>query len=88
MKLDDAMRHHGFDEHKLAHTYLGLADDLVKKKGERKLLLDLLKETTKVLWVPPRPAERAIIREGPVPVILVHNVPRPFHDPAHSQLPL
>ena len=81
MKLDDAMRHHGFDEHKVARSMVGLADNLENKKNQPKVYLDLLKEGIKILWVPPRPTERAIASDAPVPVILVHNVPRPVRDP-------
>jgi hypothetical protein len=77
MKLDVAFRSHGFDEHRIATSMVGLADNLEKKKDEPKLFLDLLKEGIKVLWTPPRPADRAVATEGPVPVILFHNVPRP-----------
>ena len=82
MKLDDAMRHHGFDEHKVAQSMVGLANHLEKKKNEPKVFLDLLKEGIKVLWVPPRAAERALANDsgGPVPVILVHNVARPVRE--------
>jgi hypothetical protein len=85
MKLDDAMRHHGFDEHKVAKSMVGLSDHLGKKRTQPKLFLDLLKEGIKVLWTPPRPADRAAVSEGPVPVILVHNVPRPVRDHASGQ---
>jgi hypothetical protein len=77
MKLDDAFRKHGFDEHKIATSMVGLSDSLEKNNTEPKLFLDLLKEGIKVLWTPPRPADRAVATEGPVPVILFHNVPRP-----------
>jgi hypothetical protein len=77
MKLDAAFRSHGFDEHRIATSLVGLADNLERKKTQPKLLLDLLKEGIKVLWTPPRPADRATATDGPVPVILVHNVPRP-----------
>lgn len=79
MKLDAAMRHHGFDEHKLARSAVGLLDDFEKRKNERKLHLDLLKEGFKIFSVP-RPADRPIIAEGPVPVVLMHSVPRPVRD--------
>lgn len=87
MKLDDAFRRHGFDEHKIATSMVGLSDDLEKKKTEPKLFLDLLKEGIKVLWTPPRPADRAAASEGPVPVILVHNVPRPTRALAAAPAP-
>ena len=77
MKLDAAFRSHGFDEHRIATSMVGLADNLERKENEPKLFLDLLKEGIKVLWTPPRPADRAVATEGPVPVILFHNVPRP-----------
>jgi hypothetical protein len=77
MKLDAAFRRHGFDEHRIATSMVGLADNLEKRETEPKLFLDLLKEGIKVLWTPPRPADRTAATEGPVPVILVHNVPRP-----------
>jgi hypothetical protein len=80
MKLDDAMRHHGFDEHKVAKSMVGLANNLETKKTESKVFLDLLKEGIKVLWVPPRPSDRAFASDGPVPVMLFHNVPRPVRD--------
>lgn len=80
MKLDDAFRRHGFDEHKIAASMVGLSESLEKKRTQPKLFLDLLKEGIKVLWTPPRPADRPIIAEGPVPVVLMHSVPRPVRD--------
>src|SRR5580704_4887703 len=72
MKLDAAFRRHGFDEHRIATSMVGLADNLEKNKTQPKLFLDLLKEGINVLWTPPRqPADRAAVSEGPVPVILV-----------------
>lgn len=72
MTLEDALRLAGFDQLTLARAYAGLLRDLTRKKDEPKILLDLLKETTKFFWVPPRAADR-----GPMQVVLVHNVPRP-----------
>jgi hypothetical protein len=87
MKLDAAFRRHGFDEHRIATSMVGLADNLEKRETEPKLFLDLLKEGIKVLWTPPRPADRAAVTEGPVPVILVHNVPRPTRALAPAPAP-
>jgi hypothetical protein len=75
MPLEDALRLAGFDQLTLARAYAGLLRDLTRKKDEPKLLLDLLKETTKFFWAPPRAADR-----GPVQVVLVHNVPRPARE--------
>jgi hypothetical protein len=87
MKLDAAFRRHGFDEHRIATSMVGLADNLEKRETEPKLFLDLLKEGIKVLLTPPRPADRSVATEGPVPVILFHNVPRPRRALAPAPVP-
>jgi len=71
MPLEDALRLAGFDQLTLARAYAGLLRDLTRRKDEPKILLDLLKETTKFFWAP-RTADRGLMQ-----VVLVHNVPRP-----------
>lgn len=83
--LGEAMRKHGLDEHAIAQTYAGVVKTLSKKKtgeGTEKLLVDVLKECSRVLE-PPLSKERAGERgssNAPVAVHLSHNVPRPVRN--------
>ncbi len=78
VKMEEALREEGIDERKIAQGYasmhgtLGDSDD----KGDLKLFFDVLKENARVLE-PPRPPDRSGACDGPVTVILKHNVPRP-----------
>jgi hypothetical protein len=71
-KLAEAMRNTGIDEWKFA-AVLNSQVDRLEKAGEEKLLLEVLKEVGKTL----DPAKRAASSLDPVPVNLLHNVPRP-----------
>jgi hypothetical protein len=82
------MRRAGIDEHYIAGKYVGVADKLTKNENKdsgEKLLVDILKEFTRVLDPPKtsgeraaeRLAERAAGADAPTPIILVHHVDRP-----------
>jgi hypothetical protein len=75
VKLADAFRQWGLDEHKVAATYAGVFDNLARDTTGRKekQLVDVLKECTRVL----SPPERGAASDNSVPVFLVHDVPRP-----------
>jgi hypothetical protein len=73
------MRKVGLDEYMVAETYAGVVQTLrTRNEGEgiEKLLVDVLKECTRVLEPPAKVADRAG-GETPVQVQLIHNVPRP-----------
>ncbi len=75
VKMGDAMRGLGLDELKLAETFSSLLDRVDKPKKE-KMLLEVLRECGKLLEVYPS-ASRSAGGSDPVPVQLVHSVPRP-----------
>jgi len=88
MGLADAMREAGIDEHYIAENYVGVADKLSGKNKEKeaveKLLVDVLKEFTRLLDPPKTSSERAAERQAEkaatdsfVPVKLIHYVDRP-----------
>ncbi len=77
MTLSVAMRKAGVDEHRVAKGMAGLLDGLRTKGGDAKVLLDALKESTRVL-APPQGSDASI------PVHLSHNVPRPVRDVARG----
>jgi hypothetical protein len=84
VRIGDALRQRGFDEHTIADHYVDVAHRLKGKSdksgGVEKLLVDVLKECSKHLE-PPRPMERTDERSGArgaaVHVHLVHSVTRP-----------
>jgi hypothetical protein len=74
------MRKYGLDEHTIAETYAGVVQTLRNKnegEGIEKLLVDVLKECTRVLEPPVRAADRPGSGDAVVHVQLIHNVPRP-----------
>jgi hypothetical protein len=77
VQMEEALREEGIDERKVAKGYAGLHGTLgnSEDKGDLKLFFDVLKENTRILE-PPRPPDRSAC-DGPVTVILKHNVPRP-----------
>jgi hypothetical protein len=76
------MRAHGIDENTIANKYVGVMASLASSDYPHadKVLVDLLKEFTRVLK-PRKAAERAgRKRDKVVAVQLIHNVPRPVRD--------
>jgi hypothetical protein len=79
MRLGEAMRKYGLDEQTIAQKYVGVVQVLSSRdegEGIEKLLVDVLKECTRVLEPPAKPADRSG-GDTLVQVQLVHNVPRP-----------
>ena len=80
MRIGDALRREGLDEHAVAETYAREVENLKNKAnsdgGMEKLLFDILKECTRHLESS-RPTERSGAGDTPVTVQLVHVVPRP-----------
>ena len=73
------MRKYGLDEHTIAETYAGVVQTLRSKNegdGIEKLLVDVLKECTRVLEPPAKSTDRSG-GDTLVQVQLIHNVPRP-----------
>ncbi|MGH9771000.1 MAG: hypothetical protein ACRD4Q_04780 [Candidatus Acidiferrales bacterium] len=83
VRLGDAMRKVGLDERAIAENYAGVVEKLTTGQnkpiaGAEKLLVDVLKECTRVL----EPPVRAGVGDAPVTVHLSHNVPRPLREAA------
>jgi hypothetical protein len=84
VRIGEALRQRGFDEHTIADHYVDVAHRLKGKSDQsgsvEKLLVDVLKECSKYLE-PARPVERADERAAgrgaAVHVHLVHSVTRP-----------
>src|SRR5690348_19638 len=92
VKLPDAMRGIGLDEHWVAQCLARHVTELQSKNPPRlprKLLLDYLKECVRILYAP---ARRGDMPEQPAKIELVHFVPRPDRsneakppaEPSHS----
>jgi hypothetical protein len=80
--LAEAFRIAGIDEHKIAEGHVEVYGELTsarRKKPESavKLILEVLKEWTRVIVPPPRNADRALLSDAPSMVELVHSVARP-----------
>jgi hypothetical protein len=81
-RLAEALRKQGIDEHRLAQVYaeiMGRLQDKSEDRGVEKLLLDVLKECSRILEEENRlakPEPRAAST-----TIVVHNVPRPQRGP-------
>ena len=87
VKMSDAMRIAGMDEHKFAKDFSDLADR-VNNKGKEKLQLEVLKEWSKQL--DGTPALRAASAQDPVPVQYITKVPNPVREtpippPIHAE---
>lgn len=79
------MREQGLDETKVAAKFKRLLSR-VDNKGHEKLMLDTLKECSKHLE--PDPAARAgADSDAPVPIQLVHFVPRPEREETPAEEP-
>ena len=78
IRLAEALRQEGIDERTIARGYASTHNKLNKStdKGDIKLFVDVLKENTRILE-PPRAADRNGADDGPVTVILRHNIPDP-----------
>jgi hypothetical protein len=78
LKLEEALREEGIDESRIAQGYASVHEKLSKSedKGDLKLFVDVLEKNSRILE-PPRPPDRGSASDGPVTVILKHNVPRP-----------
>ncbi len=80
--LAEAFRIAGIDEHKIAEGHVEVYGELTsarRKKPESavKLILEVLKEWTRVIVPPPRNTDRALFSDAPSTVELVHTVARP-----------
>jgi hypothetical protein len=74
--LADAMREVGLDELKVARTMNRLINGLAESPKKEKLLLDAVKESIRVLD-PAKTTLRTGAPDGPVAVILEHDLPLP-----------
>jgi hypothetical protein len=81
--LGEAMRKSGLDEYKVAEEMVGVVDRL-GKGGEDKLLLDALKESSRLLLDSRRTERASAAPDGPVTVQMVHCVPRPQREKVKS----
>jgi len=81
--LGDALRKKGLDEYKVAEEMVGVVDRL-GKGGEDKLLLDALKESSRFLLDSHSKKRATAASDAPVPVNLVHCVPRPAREQTKS----
>lgn len=82
IRLAEALRKQGIDEHKLAEIYADVMDKLKDKsedRGVEKLLLDVLKECSRILEEESHPT-KSEARIASIPIV-VHNVPRPERGP-------
>ena len=76
--LAEALREEGIDERAIAQGFASLHSKLSgsEDKGDLKLFFDVLKENHRTLE-PPSASDRNGGGDGPVTIILKHNVPRP-----------
>jgi len=82
MRLAEALRKHGIDEQKLAAAYAYVMEKLKDRSDERgieKLLIDVLKECSRLLEKE-NPPTKSEWRAASIPIV-VHNVPRPERGP-------
>jgi hypothetical protein len=85
VRLAEAFRMAGLDEHKIANLYvfaLGkLSGENESNEGVAKLLIDVLKECARVLDPPRSPGSASPVESGPVTFNLIHSVERPVRPP-------
>ena len=76
--LAEALREEGIDERKIARGYANTHNKLGDSaaKGDIKLFVEVLKENSRTLEATRAP-ERRGASDGPVTIIMRHNVPRP-----------
>jgi hypothetical protein len=84
VRLSVAMRKIGLDEYMVAESLAGLIEKLGTNKGEAKVLLDVLKESTRFLEPPPKAPGTNEVDERPL-VTLRHDVPRPARNIPQDQ---
>ncbi len=88
MRLGDAMRNAGLDEHKVAETYVDVVEKLRNttepNSNVEKVLANVLKECSRVLE-PLRPSNLSGASDGPTPVHLIHKVLRPKRNAQNHQ---
>jgi hypothetical protein len=75
VRLAEAMRARGLDEHFIARVVLMFFRARVSQKKFDKLFVDMVEKVIRVLE-PPRPSDRSAA-EAPTPVQLIHYVDRP-----------
>lgn len=85
VRLGAALRKQGIDEHAVAQGYADVMDELKSKPKDNnsgKLLVDVLKQCGKILEEEDAPKPGSNMAS--VPVVVVHNVPRPKRSPGPS----
>lgn len=85
VRLAEALRREGIDEQRLAEAYADIIEQLICKSevhGVEKLLIDVLKECSRLLEKESAPA-KSEPRSGST-MIVVHNVPRPQRGPGRG----
>ncbi|HYL46574.1 MAG TPA: hypothetical protein VEU52_06085 [Candidatus Limnocylindrales bacterium] len=85
MRLAEAMRSRGLDEHFIARVALMFIRARVAQKKFDKLLVDMVEKVIRVLE-PPRPADRTAA-EPPAQVQLIHYVDRPDRENHSDDIP-
>ena len=80
VRIGEAFRKYGLDEQTVAETYVGVVETLrgrssIKPETAQKLLVDVLKECSRILEPPRGPGGSGM--EGPTIVELHHEVSRP-----------
>jgi hypothetical protein len=90
VRLGDAMRKAGLDEHKVAETYVGVVEKLRDKNpgsgGVEKVLAGVLKDCSRVLE-PPQPSSLSVGGNPATPIHLIHKVARPQRSAKNPQSP-
>lgn len=82
IRLADALRRCGIDEQKIAALYAYLVEtleDRLDERGVEKLLIDVLKECSRLFAKENAPA-KSEWRAASIPIV-VHNIPRPERGP-------
>lgn len=85
IRLGEALRKQGIDEHVLAQSYADVMGKLKPKSEDNnagKLLVDVLKQCSKILEKENAPKPEP--NTPSVPIVLVHNLPRPKRGPGTS----
>jgi hypothetical protein len=79
--LAEALRDEGIDERAIAHGFATLHSKLSgsEDKGDLKLFFDVLKENHRTLE-PPSASEHTSANDGPVTIVLRHNMARPARE--------
>lgn len=85
MRLAEAMRARGLDEHLVARVMAMFIRARLKQKKFDKLVVDMVEKVIRVLE-PSRPADRGA-SETTTPVQLIHYVDRPERDNPADEIP-